>query len=68
MVNASKHRELINDTPTRLNKRINKIFCLSNNARKKDIKEDNFIIANIGKAGVTEIINTNNKRNEAKRR
>ena len=67
MVNATKHRELLNDTPTRVNKRINKIFCLSNNAKKKDLKEDEFIMANIGKAGVTEIIRTNDKRKKAKR-
>ena len=67
MVNATKHRELLNDTPTRVNKRINKIFCLSNNAKKKDLKEDEFIMANIGEAGVTEIIRTNDKRKKAKR-
>lgn len=65
MVNAHKHKLLKNDTQTRLNKRLNKIFCLSNTARKKDKNEDKFILANCGKCGVSEIVRTNEKRKQA---
>ena len=65
MVNAQKHRELLNDTDTRVNKRLQKIFCLSNSARKRDINDDKFILANCGNCGVTEIVRTNEKRKQA---
>ena len=64
MVNADKHRKLLNDTDTRVKKRLNKILCLSNNSQKRDKQEDEYILANIGKYGVQEIRRTHNKRNE----
>ena len=64
MVNAQKHRALLNDTNTRVSKRLNKMLCLSNNSKKRDRKEDEFILANVGKAGVHEIRRTQNKRNQ----
>ena len=64
MVNADKHRKLLNDTDTRVKKRLNKILCLSNNSQKRDKQEDEYILANVGKYGVQEIRRTQNKRNE----
>lgn len=67
MVNAQKHKEWLQDTPTRINKRLNKIFCLSNNAKKKDIKADKVLLAKCGSVGKDEVIRCNNKRNDIKR-
>lgn len=64
MVSAEKHRALLNDTETRVSKRLNKMLCLSNNSRKRDKNEDDFIIANVGKSGIQEIKRTQNKRNQ----
>lgn len=64
MVSAEKHRALLNDTETRVSKRLNKMLCLSNNSRKRDENEDDFIIANVGKSGIQEIKRTQNKRNQ----
>lgn len=65
LVNAQKHRALLDDTPTRLSKRLDKIFCLSNSARKQDKNDDKFLLANGGKCGVNEILRTNKKRKKA---
>ena len=35
MVNANKHRKLLNDTETRIKKQKERKFVLSNNAKKK---------------------------------
>ena len=67
MVNAQKHRALLNDYDTKVSKRLNKMLCLSNNARKQDINGDKFILANTGNCRRNEIIKTNKKRNELKR-
>lgn len=64
MVNADKHKRLLSDTDTRVTKRLNKIFCLSNNAKKRDKKEDELIYSDVGKYGYNEIIRTQNKRKE----
>ena len=62
MVSVEKHKALLNDKETRVNKRLNKMLLLSNNAKKKDKKENEFLEANIGKHGVIEIRKTNTKR------
>ena len=67
MVNAQKHRALLNDYDTRVNKRLNKLLCLSNNARKEDINGDKILLANTGNCGRNEVIRTNKKRDELKR-
>lgn len=67
MVNAQKHKVLKNDTETRVKKRINKLLCLSNNAKKKDINDDKYLLANGGNCGRNEIHRTNIKRNQIKR-
>lgn len=64
MVNANKHKKLLNNTDTRIKKRLNKMLCLSNNSKKRDKQEDKYILANVGKYGVQEIRRTKNKRNE----
>ena len=64
MVNVQKHRALLNDYDTRVSKKLNKMLCLSNNARKEDIKGDKRLLANCGNCGRNEVIRTNNKRNE----
>lgn len=68
MVNAQKHKALLNDTETRVHKRLNKLLCLSNNAKKKDINDDKYLLANGGNCGVNEIHRTNIKRNNLERR
>ena len=67
MVNAQKHKALLNDTETRVNKRIKKLLCLSNNAKKKDENDDKFLLANGGNCGISEIVKTTQKRNQIKR-
>ncbi len=62
MVNVQKHRALLQDTETRVNKRLNKLLCLSNNARKKDKNGDKRILANCGNCGRNEVIKTDLKR------
>lgn len=62
MVNAKKHQALLNDKPTRVNKRINKVLCLSNNAKQKDENENRKLMANGGNVGKQEINNCLNKR------
>lgn len=67
MVNANKHRALLQDTETRVHKRLNKILCNSNNAKKNDIQGDKVLLSNCGRVGREEIIRTNNKRATIKR-
>ena len=67
MVNAKKHKALLNDTETRVNKRLNKMLCLSNNAKKREKNDDKFLLANGGNCGLNEMVKTDKKRKELKR-
>ena len=65
MVNAQKHRELLNDYPTRLRKKIVRQQLISNNSRKTERLGNHYLYASGGVAGRNSIVETNEKRAKA---
>ena len=65
MVNANKHRQLLNDYNTRVRKQIVRQQLISNNSRKMEEKGNHFLFTNGGKAGINSISETEIKRDKA---
>jgi len=65
MVNAQKHRELLNDYPTRLRKKIVRQQLISNNSRKTERLGNHYLYTSGGVAGRNSIVETNEKRAKA---
>lgn len=65
MVNANKHRQLLNDYPTRLRKKIVRQQLLSNNSRKTERLGNHYLYTSGGVAGKNSIIETEEKRTKA---
>ena len=59
MVNAQKHRELLNDYPTRLRKKIVRQQLISNNSRKTERLGNHYLYTSGGVAGRNSIVETN---------
>ena len=62
MVNANKHRGLLNDYPTRLRKKIVKQQLLSKNSQKKERIGNHLLYTYGGQTGKNSIVETNLKR------
>ena len=65
MVNAQKHRELLNDWQTRAHKKIVRQQLLSNNAKKMEKLGDKMLYDKGGVAGRRSIVETEQKRHKA---
>lgn len=65
MVNAKKHRELLNDYPTRLRKKIARQQLLSKNSQKNERIGNHLLFTSGGKTGKDSIVETDLKRAEA---
>ncbi len=65
MVNANKHRQLLNDYPTRLRKKIVRQQLISKNSQKKENLGNHYLYAQGGRAGRNSIVETNQKRVKA---
>ncbi len=66
MVNAQKHRELLKDWQTRAHKKVIKETLQSNNAQKKETWSNKVLYNNGGVAGRRSIVETEQKRQNAK--
>ena len=58
MVNANKHRKLLNDYPTRLRKKIVRKQLISNNSQKKEKLGNHYLYTQGGTAGRNSIVET----------
>lgn len=67
MVNADKHRKLLNDYPTRLRKKIVRQQLISNNAKKNERIGNHYLSSQGGTAGKNSIVETDAKRDKANR-
>ena len=65
MVNANKHKKLLNDYPTRIRKKIERQQLRSNNAKKKEKLGNHYLYAQGGTAGRNSIVETDKKRVKA---
>lgn len=65
MVNAQKHRELLDDWPTRARKKIVRQQLKSNNAQKKEKIGNKLLYNRGGVAGRRSIVETDQKRQQA---
>ena len=65
MVNADKHRKLLNDYETRLRKKIVRQQLLSKNSQKKEEKGNQYLFTSGGTAGKKSIVETDLKRAKA---
>ena len=65
MVNADKHRKLLNDYETRLRKKIVRQQLLSNNSQKKEKLGNHYLYSQGGTAGRNSIVETEAKRDKA---
>ena len=65
MVNANKHRKLLNDYPTRLRKKIVRQQLISNNSQKKEKLGNHYLYSQGGTAGRNSIVETDQKRDKA---
>lgn len=68
MVNAQKHRELLNDYPTRLRKKIVRQQLISNNSRKTERLGNHYLYTSGGVAGRNSIVETDQKRDKANKK
>ena len=67
MVNANKHRELLNDYPTRLRKKIVKQQLLSKNSQKNERIGNHLLFTSGGKTGKDSVVETDLKRDKFNR-
>ena len=65
MVNAQKHRELLNDWQTRAHKKIIRQNLQSNNAQKRENTGNKLLYNRGGVAGRRSIVETEQKRQKA---
>lgn len=65
MVNAKKHRDLINDYETRLRKKIVRQQLLSKNSQKQERLGNQYLYSQGGTAGRNSIVETDEKRAKA---
>ena len=65
MVNAQKHRDLLNDTKTRARKQIVRQQLISNNSRKTERLGNHYLYSNGGVSGKNSIVETDEKRAKA---
>ena len=68
MVNANKHRKLLNDYPTRLRKKIVRQQLISNNSQKKEKLGNHYLYSQGGTAGRNSIVETDQKRDKANKK
>lgn len=68
MVNAQKHRKLLNDYPTRLRKKIVRQQLISNNSQKKEKLGNHYLYSQGGTAGRNSIVETDQKRDKANKK
>ena len=68
MVNAQKHRALLNDYPTRLRKKIVKQQLLSKNSQKTERIGNHLLFTSGGKTGKDSIVETNLKREKVNKK
>lgn len=67
MVNAQKHKALLNDIDTRLTKKLMKHHLLSKNSQKNERLENQLLYSRGGETGKRSIVEANLKRDKAKR-
>ena len=65
MVNANKHRALLNDYETRVKKQIIRQQLISNNSRKIEERGNQYLFTSGGRAGRNSIVETEEKRAKA---
>jgi len=65
MVNAQKHRELLDDWPTRARKKIARQQLKSNNAKRIEKRGNKLLYNSGGVAGRRSIVETEQKRQQA---
>ena len=65
MVNADKHRKLLNDYETRVKKQIIRQQLISDNSRKIEERGNQYLYTSGGRAGRNSIVETDEKRVKA---